>query len=152
MKFSALIGVLILAGAAYYIRGAFEKAISEATASPSPGCLQLTGSTTREVDGVTRIFGTIRNDCKRKYSHVQVVFQLDRQPIDTSLTLNSGLYGHQNENRTSVRPIDQTPFENMAAAPIVASGSDLKPGDEIEVSTLPVSRGVSYRVGEVTGY
>ena len=78
-KLHTLLGMMIGTVASYYVYSvAYPYAISHATASTSPSCLVLVGSTTREIDGKTKIVGTIRNDCKRSYDHVQVEFLLDR--------------------------------------------------------------------------
>ena len=126
-KLHTLLGLMIGAAASYYVYSvAYPYAISHVTASTSPSCLVLVGSTTQEIGGKTTIVGTIRNDCKRSYGHVQVEFLLDR-PSSVSNA-------------------------NVLELPVTASTSNLTPGATAEVTTPPFMQGVSYRVGQITGY
>jgi hypothetical protein len=99
----------------------FMKQVISGTTSPT--CIELTGSSTREVDSITTIVGTVRNNCDRRYGYVQVIFLLDRKAGDLG-----------------------EPY------PVSASGRDLEAGATMQIQTLPVSRDTGYRVGEITAY
>ena len=92
------------------------------TAGPEQSCLVLTGSTTREIDGVTRIIGSVRNDCKQRFGNVTVALRLYRT--------------------------DRT---NLPDPVIAGYLRDLKPGETKDFETLPVGRNVSYRLDKITG-
>jgi hypothetical protein len=97
--------------------------IRSLTAGPEQSCLVLTGSTTREIDGVTRIIGSVRNDCKRRFGNVTVALHLSRS--------------------------DRT---NLPDPVIAGYVRDLEPGETKDFETLPVGRNASYRLDKITGY
>ena len=146
MKPSSLIAAVVIAGALYYIRGiAFPHVMSEVTASQD--CLELIVSTTQEENGINRIKGTVRNNCKRKYSMVNVEFLLDRssEPVNLSPTWSS--------TRSGARPIEQSPMASFPELPVTASARNVEPGATAEIeTTMPVPRNSSYRVGKINGF
>jgi hypothetical protein len=128
MKPSGVVGILIVVAVGYWIRTAFRSTMSAAmTAGVTPACLELMGSTTTEDNGVTKIIGSVRNSCDRKYGTVIVSFKLSRA--------------------------DQNgPLANFPESVITASVSDLKPGDTKDFKTLPVSSSTTFRFDEMRAF
>jgi hypothetical protein len=93
------------------------------SAGPEQSCLVLTGSTTREIEGITRIIGSVRNDCKRRFGNVTVALRVYRT--------------------------DRT---NLPDPVIAGYVRDLKPGETKDFETLPVGRNASYSLDKITGY
>jgi hypothetical protein len=133
--------LIVVAATVFYIRTKFQNVAPQATApSSSPACLVLAGSTTREENGVTRIVGTLRNDCRRKFNNVMVEFLLDHSSRDPATTTTK-----TNPGETPSPAIDGPSL-------ITASVSDLKPGTSAEAITFPVPSGTSYRVGAISAF
>ena len=115
---------LILIGLTLYMGGRlFHKTLVTALDTKTPACLTLAGSTISEQDGVSRIVGTVRNDCTRKFFIVNVVFALDRK--------------------------DST-FAGGAKA--IGSVRDIAAGTSATFQTLPVGRDTSYRFEEINSF
>lgn len=89
-------------------------------------CLVLAGSTTREVKGVNRIIGAVRNDCDRRFLTVNIVFRLYRSS-------KPGAAG-------------------MPEPAAVATVRDLEPGQTKEFETLPVGRDAAFRLERISGF
>lgn len=89
-------------------------------------CIVLVGSTTREIDGVKRIIGSVRNDCDRRFLTVNIVFRLYRSTA-------RGAAG-------------------MPEPAAVAAVRDLEPGQVKEFETLPVGRDAAFRLERISGF
>ncbi|HET8547091.1 MAG TPA: hypothetical protein VFL57_03765 [Bryobacteraceae bacterium] len=123
MKLPAnVLAVVAFLAIVYAVSGWVQSYLVSATAARAASCLELLGSTTVEEQGITRIAGSIRNNCGRKYLAVQVSFKLDR-------TDKSGL----------------------PPAFVFADGHDLAPGAIWEFRTSPVAKSTAYHVDEISG-
>jgi hypothetical protein len=71
-----LAGLLVLR---YVLGEGVRKVVTTASKDRVAECLTLAGSTTREEQGSTYIIGSVRNRCETRFSHVTVVFKLDRR-------------------------------------------------------------------------
>jgi hypothetical protein len=99
---------------------------SVAAGADKKNCLVLAGSTTRETEGVTRIVGSVRNDCRRRFGNVTVAFRLYRS--------------------------ERFSRANLPEAVIAGYVRDLEPGQTEDFETLPVGRGAGYRLERISGY
>ena len=96
------------------------------TASQAPNCLELVGSTTSEEDGRKYIVGSIKNNCDRSFSHVTVLFKLDRTPGARVDMPEGGTYAY---------------------------GRDVKPGDVQRFkSAVPIGGKATYRFDGIRAY
>ncbi|MDX2153998.1 MAG: hypothetical protein SFV54_24875 [Bryobacteraceae bacterium] len=89
-------------------------------------CLVLAGSTTQEINGITRIAGSVRNDCDRRFLNVTVVLRLYRPA--------------------------RGPGSQLPEAAVVGTVRDLEPGQTKDFTTLPVGRDASYRLERISGF
>jgi hypothetical protein len=96
------------------------------TAGPELSCLVLAGCTTREISGVTRIIGSVRNDCTRRFGNVTVALRLYRS--------------------------DRFSKANLPETVIAGYVRDLEPGQTKDFQTLPVGREAAFRLEKITGY
>jgi hypothetical protein len=127
VKPASILTLVCVLGAVYFVRTHFANWILSAASGSTPTCLELVGSTTSEVDGVTHIIGSVRNNCDRKYLYVQVAFTLDRS------------------NDSTVRDLPE--MKTSAAV------RDLESGATASFQTvLPVSRNTIYRFDGITAY
>jgi hypothetical protein len=125
MKYSTiLIGALSVAGFYYGINRMATGVVQEATTDTS-NCFELIGSTTTEVDGLTKITGSIRNNCDRRFPNVQVSFKVERS-TESSFHLPEPL--------------------------VTASGHNVGPGGVWSFETFPITRGANYRLERMWGY
>jgi hypothetical protein len=139
-----LIGVLVVA-AFYYGYSRLITGVVEEVTKDNSKCLEMLGNTTTEVDGLTKITGSIRNNCDRKFLNVQVSFKVER----TTLTGFDGpAFGNTNSNRSSNNNNSFTLPEPL----VTASGHNLMPGGVWSFETFPIARGASYRLERMWGY
>jgi hypothetical protein len=129
VKAGTLIALICVFGGWYYLRTHFAGWILSATSGETPACLELVGSTTSEIDGVTHIIGSVRNNCDRKFLMVSISFKIART--------NS----------------DQAVFRDFPEAVAVASVRDLQPGETGQFrSAVPVSKDTIYRLDRLSAY
>lgn len=143
MKLSALvIGVLVVAGFYYGFNRLVTGVVKEATTDTS-NCFEMIGNTTTEVKGQTRITGSIRNNCERKFLNMGVSFKVER-------TNSSGFagFGGFNDKRSNT---NNNSF-SLPDSVVTASGRDLMPGGIWTFETSSVPRGASYRLEKMWGY
>jgi hypothetical protein len=93
MKPSAILGLIAVLAAGYYVRSRFTSVISAAT-TPTSSCLEMTGSTTTEDGGATYITGSFKNNCGHSIGHVTVLFKLDQTPGTFSV---GSVYAYSND-------------------------------------------------------
>ena len=100
--------------------------LSSRATGKAPACLALVGNTTREEEGLTYIVGSVKNSCDSEFSHVTVVFKLDRE---------------------------RGPTESLPEGIAYAYSRDVKPGETREFKTaMPVSKNSVYHFGEINAY
>jgi hypothetical protein len=126
MKGPAILALIVIVAASYWIRTSFEEAVTSITSDKTSSCLSLLGNTTSEENGRTYIVGSLRNNCDRKFSQVTVLFKPGPASVGTTVMPDAGAYAYT---------------------------SDVKPGETRTFkSALPVSQDSSYRFDGFNAY
>jgi hypothetical protein len=128
VKSGSILALIFVLGASYYARTHFREWILSAASGSTPTCLEMLGSTTSEVDGATRIVGSVKNNCDRKYLYVQIEFTLDQSTAENPV-------------------VRDLPEMKMSAAV-----RDLQPGETMQFQTAIVSKTQLYRFDGITAY
>ena len=113
MKLSGLLfGLLAIVAVRYYIRQQYSNVVTEVTSGGPASCLTMLGSTTRDENHLTYIVGSFRNDCKRRVSHVTVVFRVPGPEDRNHYSRDAILYAYERD----VEPGETRSFKTMFQA------------------------------------
>jgi hypothetical protein len=126
---TGILAVAAVLGAIYAVNLGVRGYLVSATSDKALSCLEMLGNTTTEEEGVTRIVGSVRNNCDRRFSNVTVVFDLDRSTSENAA------------------------IRDMPDTKVAAYGRDLEPGATIQIkSVIPLGKDPIYRFDKIIAY